>query len=117
MEVRRACGRAAGALRLTANDLLRLKIIDAVVPEPLGGAHRDPEGAAQELEAWIARSLRDLKRLKLETIVRRRQERLRSMGSFLESKSAAAEARPTKPSKARSRRSQSASREVTSAQS
>ncbi len=77
--------RAANALRLTPQDLLKLKLIDAIVPEPLGGAHRDPEGAARLLEKWIARSLRDLKRLKIDTILKRRYERLRNIGSFFES--------------------------------
>ncbi len=101
---------AAGALRLTPTDLKRLELIDAIVPEPLGGAHRDPEGAAKNLEAWIARSLRDLKRPKTETIVRRRYERLRHLGPFFE---AGAAAKPAKPSKPRNRRRQSAAREVT----
>jgi acetyl-CoA carboxylase carboxyl transferase subunit alpha len=109
--------RAASALRLTATDLLRLKLIDAVVPEPLGGAHRDPEAAARELEAWIARALRDLKRLKVDTVVRRRQERLRQVGSFFESARAPAEPRPSKPSKTRGRRGQFTEREVTPAKS
>jgi len=109
--------RAASALRLTPNDLKRLELIDAVVPEPLGGAHRDPEAAAQKLEAWIARSLRDLKRLKIETVLRRRSERLRSLGSFFESARAPAEAKPAKPAKARNRRRPPAPREVGAAQS
>lgn len=106
--------RAASALGLTPGDLKRLDLIDAIVLEPLGGAHRDPEAAAQNLEAWIAQSLRDLKRLKLETILRRRYERLRNLGSFFESASAP---KPAKPSKPRGRRRQPAARKVTATRS
>ncbi|MFQ5805811.1 MAG: acetyl-CoA carboxylase carboxyltransferase subunit alpha [Phycisphaerae bacterium] len=104
---------AAGALRLTPSDLQRLQLIDAIVPEPLGGAHRDPEAAAQKLEAWLGRALRDLKRLKVETLVRRRYERLRHLGSFIETTVPPAEPKPAKPSKACSRRRQPVGREVT----
>lgn len=72
---------AADALRLTPSELKRLGLIDAIIPEPLGAAHRDPETTAKNLESWIGKTLRDLRRLKPETILRRRQERLRKMGS------------------------------------
>jgi len=72
---------AAEALRLTPRELLKLGIIDAIIPEPLGAAHRDPAAAAANLEAWIGQTLRDLKRVKLETLLRRRYERLRRLGS------------------------------------
>lgn len=108
---------AATALRLTPKDLMEFKLIDAIVPEPLGGAHRDPETAARNVEAWIARTLRDLKRLKLETLMRRRYERLRSLGSFLASPSGPPQPTPGKPAKARNRRRQTAAREITVARS
>ncbi len=76
--------RAAECLKLTPRDLLELGLIDAIIPEPLGGAHRDPQTAARNLESWIARALRDLKRLKIETILRRRYEKLRNLGSYFE---------------------------------
>jgi acetyl-CoA carboxylase carboxyl transferase subunit alpha len=98
---------AAEALRLTAKDLKRLGIIDAIVPEPLGAAHRDPEKAAKELETWIARSLRDSKRLKIETLLRRRSERLRNIGSFFQSTTTPPESKAAKPAKTRTRRRQS----------
>ena len=96
--------RAATALRLTPKHLKELNLIDAIVEEPLGAAHRDPEAAAEKLGAWFARSLRDLKRLKIDTIVRRRYERLRTLGSFFET--VKAEAEPAKPQKATGRRRQ-----------
>jgi len=73
---------AANALRLTSRDLLELGLIDTIVDEPLGGAHRDPEGAARALEAWIGSTLRDLRRLKIETLLKRRYNRLRQIGSY-----------------------------------
>ena len=76
--------RAAECLKLTPKDLLELGLIDTIIPEPLGGAHRDPQAAAKNLENWVARSLRDLKRLKIETILRRRYEKLRNLGSYFE---------------------------------
>jgi len=100
---------AANALRLTAEDLRRLEIIDAIVPEPLGGAHRDPEGAARNLDVWLTRSLRDLKRLKIETVLKRRELRLSKIGSFVESSSAE---KPPAAVKSKARKRQSAKRVV-----
>ena len=107
---------AAEALRLTPKDLKRLDLIDAIIPEPLGGAHRDPDTAAKNVEAWIARSLRDLKRLKPETLQRRRYERLRNIGAFIEA-GTAQEPKAAKPSKGRARRRQPAAREASAARS
>jgi acetyl-CoA carboxylase alpha subunit len=60
LEDGRAGGPAAEALRLTGNDLRKLNLIDDIIAEPLGGAHRAPEVAAANLETWIAKSIRDL---------------------------------------------------------
>jgi acetyl-CoA carboxylase carboxyl transferase subunit alpha len=73
---------AAEALKLTAGELLRLDIIDEIIPEPMGGAHRDPEGAAANLESFITTSLSDLTRLTVDSLLRKRQERIRNLGSF-----------------------------------
>jgi acetyl-CoA carboxylase carboxyl transferase subunit alpha len=75
---------AAAALKLTSKDLKRLGIIDAVIPEPLGGAHRDPHTAAHNLEQYISKTLRELKRFKVENLVERRYEKFRAMGEYLE---------------------------------
>ncbi len=72
---------AADALKFTAPELLKLKLIDAMIPEPLGGAHRDPQAAAANLETWIGRALRDQRRLKIDTVLKRRYDRLRNLGS------------------------------------
>ena len=75
---------AAAALKLTSKDLKRLGVIDAIVPEPLGGAHRDPHTAAHNLEQYISKTLTELKRFKVENLVKRRYEKFRAMGEFLE---------------------------------
>jgi acetyl-CoA carboxylase carboxyl transferase subunit alpha len=76
--------RAANALRLKTEQLLKFELIDSIVPEPLGGAHRDHAAAAANLEQWIDRSLRETRRFKTENLVKRRYERLRRLGSFFE---------------------------------
>lgn len=80
---------AAEALRLTARDLLKLDLIDHVIPEPIGGAHREPEGAAANLERYLVTALDDLKRFSTDSLVARRQDRLRNLGSYFESPSEA----------------------------
>ncbi|HEX9895908.1 MAG TPA: acetyl-CoA carboxylase carboxyltransferase subunit alpha [Gemmatimonadales bacterium] len=76
--------RAAEALKLTAQDLLRLKLIDEIIPEPLGGAHQDPDAAAEVLREALIRHLGELKRLRPERLVRRRVEKYAAMGTFAE---------------------------------
>jgi acetyl-CoA carboxylase carboxyl transferase subunit alpha len=78
---------AAEALKLTSRDLAKLGVIDAIVPEPLGGAHRDPHTAAHSLEQFVAKQLRDLKRCKIENLLERRYEKFRNMGVVLETAS------------------------------
>ena len=80
---------AAEALALTAADNLRNGLIDDIISEPVGGAHRHPQEAADQLQAWIVDRLRELKRLKIQTLVRRRYERFRSMGPWATSAAAA----------------------------
>jgi acetyl-CoA carboxylase carboxyl transferase subunit alpha len=77
---------AARALNLTAKDNKRLGIIDEVIKEPIGGAHRDPRGAAAALEAWILESLASLKKVKKANLPTRRYQRYRSLGEFREAK-------------------------------
>ena len=76
--------RMAEALKLTSRDLKRLGVIDAVVPEPLGGAHRDPHQAAHNLEQFLAKALRELKRKPVEELLPARYEKFRRMGEFAE---------------------------------
>jgi acetyl-CoA carboxylase carboxyl transferase subunit alpha len=76
--------RAAEALKLTAEDNLRLGVIDDIIEEPLGGAHRNPEVASDRLQKWIIQSLRELKRFKVENLINRRFEKIRKLGQYLE---------------------------------
>jgi len=71
---------AAEALKLTAADLLRLQIVDEVLPEPLGGAHRNPEAAAAAFRASVARHLERLAGVVPEALVEQRLQRYRRMG-------------------------------------
>jgi acyl-CoA carboxylase subunit beta len=73
--------RAAAALRVTAPDLLRLKIMDGIVPEPEGGAHEDHLAAARNLKTAIASSLSELVALAPEELVAKRYDRFRMFGT------------------------------------
>ena len=73
---------AAEALKLTAVDLLKEKIIDRIVPEPLGGAHRDPAATAQNLKEIILEELAALGRIKPDKLVEKRIAKFGAMGSF-----------------------------------
>ena len=75
---------AAASLKLTAKDLLELGIIDEVIPEPLGGAHRDPETAAANVRAALKRQLQELKKLSPEELKTGRHAKFRKMGMFTE---------------------------------
>ncbi len=75
---------AAQALKLTAQDLMQLGVIDAIVPEPLGGAHRDVDAAAGALKVKIAESLAQLSQLSPELLVAQRMEKFGLLGSVLE---------------------------------
>ncbi|MFN0178828.1 MAG: acetyl-CoA carboxylase carboxyltransferase subunit alpha [Gemmatimonadales bacterium] len=76
--------RAAEALRLTAVDLLQFKVIDEIIPEPLGGAHQDPDQAGESLRATLVRHVNELRRVRPEKLVRRRAEKYAAMGVFAE---------------------------------
>jgi acetyl-CoA carboxylase carboxyl transferase subunit alpha len=75
---------AAEVMKLTAADLLKLKVIDEVIPEPPGGGHRDYHEAAATLKKAIARHLTDLQGLPEEKLVSERYQRFRRMGAFME---------------------------------
>lgn len=75
---------AAEALKLTATHLRELGVIDEIMPEPLGGAHRDPQAAADTLAKYIIDALTDLTRRRIPTLLRARQERIRNLGSFFD---------------------------------
>ncbi|MCK4418545.1 acetyl-CoA carboxylase carboxyltransferase subunit alpha [Candidatus Aerophobetes bacterium] len=73
---------AAKALRLTSKDLLNLKLIDEIIPEPVGGAHRNVEQTALNIKKAIIKHLGELKRLSPEELVKKRYEKYRRIGRF-----------------------------------
>ena len=73
---------AAEALGLTAPRLLELGLVDKVVREPLGGAHRNPHSIAVRLKAILVGQLDELEALDAKTLLERRYRRLRSYGAF-----------------------------------
>lgn len=75
---------AAKALKLTASDNLSLGIVDEVIPEPIGGAHRDPRTTAQSLQNWIVQQLQHLRTLPAAELLEARYQRFRKMGVYLE---------------------------------
>jgi acetyl-CoA carboxylase carboxyl transferase subunit alpha len=76
--------RAANALKLTAQDLLSFNIIDDIIPEPLGGAHRDPEGTAEKILDVILKTIEELDTKTPGKLIEERYKRLRKIGSFAE---------------------------------
>jgi acetyl-CoA carboxylase carboxyl transferase subunit alpha len=73
---------AASALKMTAPDLVDLGVADEIIPEPLEGAHRDPDATAQEVQQAVKRSLKELSRLSPEELRETRYEHFRRMGKF-----------------------------------
>ena len=79
---------AAKALKIGAKDLLGLGIVDSIIDEPLGGAHRDAKGASKNLKAAILKSLGELKGLSVDQLLTARYDKFRSIGVFKEESSA-----------------------------
>jgi acetyl-CoA carboxylase carboxyl transferase subunit alpha len=73
---------AAEAMGITADRLGKLGLVDEVIKEPLGGAHRDPQGMADAIKASVAKHLAELCRLPVTTLLDNRQKRLSSFGVF-----------------------------------
>ena len=72
--------KAAEALKLTSKDLHKLGLVDSVIPEPLGGAHRNLHDTVYNVEKYIVKTLRDLKRSKIDNLLDSRYSKLRSIG-------------------------------------
>jgi len=89
---------ASEAMRTTAPELLRLGVIDGIVPEPVGGAHRDWDGAAARLRVVLRAQLAELKAKPREALITERYEKFRRMGAFEEASvpSAAGEQSPAR---------------------
>lgn len=75
---------AASALKLTAEDLRGMGVVDEIVPEPLGGAHQDPKAAAELLRSALLRNLKQLKAAGVDELLGERYAKLRSIGAWME---------------------------------
>ncbi|MGI8744535.1 MAG: acetyl-CoA carboxylase carboxyltransferase subunit alpha [Bryobacteraceae bacterium] len=73
---------AAEALRLTADDLLKLALIDGIIPEPPGGGHTDPDAAAEFVKEPLRRALEELAPRSREELIEQRYQKFRRMGNF-----------------------------------
>nr|NIQ02975.1 acetyl-CoA carboxylase carboxyl transferase subunit alpha [Nitrospinaceae bacterium]NIR54605.1 acetyl-CoA carboxylase carboxyl transferase subunit alpha [Nitrospinaceae bacterium]NIS85027.1 acetyl-CoA carboxylase carboxyl transferase subunit alpha [Nitrospinaceae bacterium]NIT81838.1 acetyl-CoA carboxylase carboxyl transferase subunit alpha [Nitrospinaceae bacterium]NIU44101.1 acetyl-CoA carboxylase carboxyl transferase subunit alpha [Nitrospinaceae bacterium] len=77
---------AAQALSLTSKELIKLNVIDEIINEPLGGAHRHHKRAAILLKKALRKNLNELTKLNAESLIEQRQEKFRNMGMFLTEK-------------------------------
>jgi len=75
---------AAQALKLTADDLQEFGLVDGLIPEPTGGAHRDPVAISQTLTSTIASAIESLDKIPIETLLEERYAKFRGMGVFSE---------------------------------
>ncbi|MGO9377385.1 MAG: acetyl-CoA carboxylase carboxyltransferase subunit alpha [Dissulfurispiraceae bacterium] len=74
--------KAADVLKMTATDLKGFKIIDDIIPEPLGGAHRDPEAVAKKISEYIQKNLETLQGKSTTKLVEDRYKKIKKIGSF-----------------------------------
>ena len=84
---RRHAAEAAEALKLTAQDLLKLEVVDEIVDEPEGGAHRDYETAAYNLGSALRKNLKELLDQPIDQLLKKRYKKFRALGNFAETKS------------------------------
>ena len=75
---------AANALKLTGEHLLKFGIVDEIIPEPQGGAHRDPESVAAQLKKAILKNIKELSSLSTKELLDQRYEKFRSIGHIVE---------------------------------
>src|SRR5882672_5754209 len=87
---RRHAPEAAEALKLTAQDLLKLEVVDEIVGEPEGGAHRDYETAAANLGSALRRNLEAISATPIDQLLKKRYNKFRKLGNFAESKTTSA---------------------------
>jgi acetyl-CoA carboxylase carboxyl transferase subunit alpha len=85
---RRHAAEAAEALKLTAQDLLKLEVVDEIVAEPEGGAHRDYDCAAANLSNALHRNLQRISEIPIDELLKERYEKFRRLGTFAERKPA-----------------------------
>lgn len=75
---------AAQSMKITAQDLKDLGLVDGIIPEPVGGAHRDHPGAAQQVADAVSSTLDELDAIPTEELLERRYDKYRNLGFFLE---------------------------------
>jgi acetyl-CoA carboxylase carboxyl transferase subunit alpha len=75
---------AAEALKLTSSDMKKQKLIDDIIPEPLGGAHYDRESTFKTVEQYIMKGFNELKDLSTQELVAQRMEKYSKMGEYKE---------------------------------
>jgi acetyl-CoA carboxylase carboxyl transferase subunit alpha len=75
---------AADALKITAQDVAELGLVDGLIPEPEGGAHRDPQTTATGLKQWVIKALQELDQLSPEELILQRIQKYRRMGVYEE---------------------------------
>ena len=90
---RRHAAEAAEALKLTAQNLLRLEVVDEIVPEPQGGAHRDHDSAGANLGEALRRNLERISQIPIPKLLENRYQKFRRLGVFAEVKTVTASAR------------------------
>src|SRR5437870_6280153 len=90
---RRHAAEAAEALKLTAQDLLKLEVVDEIVPEPEGGAHRDYDSVAANVGRALRRALQQVSQLPIAELLEKRYQKFRRLGVFSEGKTVTASAR------------------------
>jgi acetyl-CoA carboxylase carboxyl transferase subunit alpha len=95
---RNAAAKAAEALKITAKDLFEFRLVDGIIPEPLGGAHNDPVEAAASLKEQLITHLEELRKQSTSERLQARYKKFRAHGEFLEEKEPAApENSPAQP--------------------
>jgi acetyl-CoA carboxylase carboxyl transferase subunit alpha len=90
---RRHAPEAAEALKLTAQDLLKLGVVDEIIPEPEGGAHHDYDTAAANLDSALRQNLQRFLSSPIEDLLKKRYRKFRALGSFVEGKAPSTSAR------------------------
>jgi acetyl-CoA carboxylase carboxyl transferase subunit alpha len=90
---RRHAAEAAEALKLTAQDLLKLEVVDEIVSEPEGGAHRDYDSVAANLGGALRRALQQVSQLPIDDLLDKRYQKFRRLGVFSDGKTVTAAAR------------------------
>jgi len=88
--------KAAEALKLTGKELMKLGLVDTVIPESLGGAHRNLHDTIYNVEQYIIKTLRDLKRTKIDNLLENRYKKLRAIGTSFQKIPAAKKTRKPK---------------------